>query len=149
MKHEDVVKSHNDAAASHAKNMEALTAEHKDALKSHSNATASHVRELEKLKQEYAISIATLDSNNVAHQNALEELKSTHAKNLDEAHDRAITAGHSAHALELEQLQASHADAVAALKKEHAASQATSQAASVSDAKKYQVCWLIIQYKTS
>jgi hypothetical protein len=42
---------------------------------------------------------------------------------LDEAYDRAITAGDADHATEIEQLKISHAEAIAALKKEHAASQ--------------------------
>jgi hypothetical protein len=42
---------------------------------------------------------------------------------LDEAYDRAITAGNADHATEIEQLKSSHAETIAALKKEHAASQ--------------------------
>lgn len=42
---------------------------------------------------------------------------------MDEAYDRAITAGDADHAAEIVQLKISHAEAIAALKKEHAASQ--------------------------
>ena len=56
-----------------------------------------------------------MEANDVTHQKALYALKATHAKELDEAHDRAITAREADHA--------SHAKAIASLKKEHAASQ--------------------------
>jgi hypothetical protein len=64
-----------------------------------------------------------LEASDVTHQKVLYALKATHAKELDEAHDRAITAREADHATELEQLQASHAKTIASLKKEHAASQ--------------------------
>ncbi len=62
-------------------------------------------------------------AKDLAHQKAVDALKATHAKELDEAHDRAITAGDADHATEIEQLKISHAEAIAALKKEHTASQ--------------------------
>ena len=64
-----------------------------------------------------------LKAKDVTYQKALDVLKATHAKELDEAHDRAITAREADHATELEQLQASHAKAIVSLKEEHAASQ--------------------------
>jgi len=71
--------------------------------------------------------LETLKAKEAAHQDALKELKAkdAYAKELDEAHDRAITAREANHATEIEQLQASHANEIASLKKEHAASQET------------------------
>jgi hypothetical protein len=92
--------------------------------KTHADAVASHAQELEHLKEQHAAATtAALTSNDSAHKKDLETLKATHAKNLDEAHDRAVTAGHTAHAAELKQVQADHDAAIAVLKKEHAASQ--------------------------
>ncbi|TAQ89323.1 hypothetical protein B7494_g2330 [Chlorociboria aeruginascens] len=105
---------------------EDLKLKHEELSSLHTEATASHSKEVEELKQSYAAAIVALDNKEIAHANILEELKETHAKNLDEAHDRAINAGHAAHTADLEQMKASHADAIAILKDAHAASLASS-----------------------
>lgn len=64
-----------------------------------------------------------LEAKDITHQKSLDALKAAHAKELHEAHDRAITAREADHATKIEQLQASHAKEIASLKKEHAASQ--------------------------
>lgn len=79
--------------------------------------------------------VATSKDTISEHQKSLEVLKASHAKNLDEAHDRAITAEHTTHVAELEQLQASHINTIAALEREHA----TSQEAAFSDVEKRKV----------
>lgn len=103
--------------------------------KSHSAASSSHAAELEQAKQLHAAAIVALDNKDSLHQKDLEELKSNHAKNLDEAHDRAMSAGHTAHAEELKQMKINHDDAISSLKKYHA----TAQASALSDAQKLKV----------
>ena len=92
--------------------------------KSHADAVVSHTQELASLKEQHAAAVAASESKDSAHKSELEILKATHAKNLDEVHDRAITSSHATHATELKQLQGDHAAAIVALKTEYAASQA-------------------------
>jgi uncharacterized protein YciW len=54
---------------------------------------------------------------------------------LDEAHDRAITAVDATHASEVKEIHASYSEQIATLKKQHAASQASTS----SDAEKQKV----------
>ena len=60
----------------------------------------------------------TIDAKEAAHKEAVEALRASHAKDLDAAYDRAVTAGHVAHATELKQLQNSHNQAIALYKQE-------------------------------
>jgi hypothetical protein len=140
VKYEELTKSHSDAVAAHAKELAQLKEEHaskyEELSKSHDDAVTAHVKELTQLKEEHASSTAATNSSISEYQETLEALKASHAKSLDEAHDRAITAGHTAHVTELEQLQAKHDSAIAALKKEHASSL---EAATSSDVKQREV----------
>jgi chromosome segregation ATPase len=126
--YEALTKSHNDATAAHVVGLEQLKS-------SHSTAIAAHAKELENLKKANAAAIVALDDRETTHKKALDDLKTLHARNLDEAHDRAMTAGHAAHASELVQLQASHTDAINALKEQHEAILASA----LSDAEKHKV----------
>ncbi|GAJ02644.1 unnamed protein product, partial [marine sediment metagenome] len=118
IKHADLTKSLDDISAAHASEIESFTAKHAELSKSHTDATGNHAKQLEKLKQDHAAVIVTLDNKEREHQKLVDELKSSHAKNLDDAHDRAITAEHASHAAELDQIQASHNEALAAVKQQ-------------------------------
>jgi hypothetical protein len=97
-------------------------------VQSHADTVDSHTQELANLKEQYVTAVAASESKDNAHKADLETLKTTHAKNLDEAHDRAITSAHATHAVELKQLQEDHTTVIDALKKEYTASQAASSA---------------------
>lgn len=110
--------------------------------KSHADAVTSHTEKLALLKEQHAAAVAASANKDSAHKSEIETLKATHAKNLDEAHDKAITSAHVTRDAELKQLQGNHATAIAALKKEHTAS----QQATSSDTEKLKVnlhLWLI------
>jgi hypothetical protein len=62
-------------------------------------------------------------------------IKATHAKDLDEAHDKAAVASDASHAAELKELQLNHTEAIAVLQKEHA----TAQQGLTTDVEKRQV----------
>jgi hypothetical protein len=102
---------------------EDLKAKHEELSKSHTDAVATHAKELELLKKQHADVVTASDIKDNTHKEELETLKATHAQKLDEIHDRATTAEHTAHVTELKQLQADHGATIVALKKEHAASQ--------------------------
>lgn len=67
--------------------------------------------------QDHSTALEALKVKDLAHQKAVDSLNASHAKELDETHDRAVIAGESAHAKEVEQIQASHKKDIAALKK--------------------------------
>lgn len=108
---------------------------HEELSKSLNEAVSLHATDLEQAKQAHAAAIVALDNKENSHAKILEDLKVTHAKNLDEAHDRAISAGHTAQAIELEQIKSNHANVIAALKNDHS----TTQAGAAADAVKLKV----------
>lgn len=114
---------------------EELNVKYEELTKSLADTIASHGNDLEQAKQAHAAVVVALDNKENAHAKTLEELKATHAKNLDEAHDRAMSAGHTAQAIELEQIKSDHAEVLASLKQEYSATQAGAAA----DAEKLKV----------
>ncbi|PBP18158.1 viral A-type inclusion protein repeat domain-containing protein [Diplocarpon rosae] len=123
IKHQELAKSLEESAAAYASEIESREVMLGELAKSHADATENHAVQLEKVKQDHAAAIVDLDNKEKEQQKLVEELKASHQKNLDEAHDRIMSAQHASQAAEIEQIQAGHSKTLAALKEQHSASQ--------------------------
>ncbi|RFU35140.1 hypothetical protein B7463_g1210, partial [Scytalidium lignicola] len=109
--------------------LEALQVKYDELTQTLEKSASTHVNEVAELKEEHAgavaVLVAKINEKDSETAQVLEDLKATHAKNLDDAHDKAMSASHAAHTLELEQLRAQLTQEITALKEEHATSMAS------------------------